>query len=285
MKLTLKRMLIMFALIPLTVSIIVVSLISSMLTGHNLSENTLEELKVAANGLKLYYEDDIINNSDTEDNFVEYNPSEYIDEVFSNTGIYLTLFKDNVRFMTSLRNNDGSRNEGTTAADDIYNSVKNGNDYSSEDVIINGTDYYVYYTPLYDKNQTVIGMAFAGKPSNNVDSAKKIIINYVIAIGILLEIIFVIATIIISKKVSNPIVEASEKLEELSDGNTNLVIKNKSYIAETKSLLTSIEHLSKSLTNIVNTINQNLNVLNTKITETTDNSLMKWNKFRWLCQM
>lgn len=90
----LKSMLILFALVPLTIGLILFSIVSINKTKTSLEDTTLEELKLASQGLKQYYEYDLQN--DPVDGFVEYDPTEYIDKVNSNTGIQLTLFKDNV---------------------------------------------------------------------------------------------------------------------------------------------------------------------------------------------
>ena len=109
-KISLKLMLILFALVPMFSAIIALAVVSTELMSRNLEENTLEELLVAAQGLRSYYEYDLINDNDLVDGFIEYDPESYIDEIYKKTGVNLTLFKDNVRFMTSLRNADGSRN-------------------------------------------------------------------------------------------------------------------------------------------------------------------------------
>ena len=194
-KLSLKGMLILFALVPLTVGIIVLATNSAIVMSSNLKHSTFEQLKLAAQSLRSYYEYDLLNDNALVDGFLEYNPEEYIDVIYNTSGVNLTLFKDNVRFMTSLRNGDDSRNEGTTASDAVWAAVKNGNDYESDDVVINKVDYYVYYMPMYDSEHNVVGMAFAGKPTTQIDAAINTIIRNTIIIAIILEVIFVVLAI------------------------------------------------------------------------------------------
>ncbi|MCR5651324.1 MAG: cache domain-containing protein, partial [Lachnospiraceae bacterium] len=92
-----------------------------------MEESTLEELMCAAQGMECCYGYDLANEESLVDGFVEYNPEEYIDKVYNKTGIHLTMFKDNIRFMTSLRNADGTRNEGTESSPEVWAAVSAGN--------------------------------------------------------------------------------------------------------------------------------------------------------------
>ena len=271
-RLTLKQMLILFALVPLTVGIILMAIIATNIMTGNLKETTIEELKLAAQALRSYYEYDLVHDNDLEDGFLSYTPEDYIDVIHENIGIDLTIFKDNVRFMTSLRNEDGTRNEGTTASDAVWAEVRSGNNYESYDVVIGGKDYYVYYMPMYNSSGSVCGMAFAGKPTAQIDEAIKHIVFVILALSIGLEIVFVILAILISKKVSAPISEVADRLSELSEGKTGIDIVNNSHIAETVTLIQSTLKLKDGLQSIVGKINTNLSDLNEKIAGTTDNA-------------
>lgn len=268
----LRLMLILFALVPLICGIILLAMVSLNIMNSNLETTTLEELKLAAQGLKSYYEYDLENNLELTDGFVEYNPEEYIDTVYNNTGINLTIFKDNVRFMTSLRNADGSRNEGTTAADAVWKAVKSKEDYKSTDVVIGGIDYFVYYMPLYDSNGDVVGMAFAGKPATQIANAEKSIKYTITGIAAFLIILFTVIATLLAKKVSNPIKDIAESFKTLSTGETNINVTAKSNVTETITLIEGIKELLSSLQSIVSTINTNMEGLDTKIEETTNNS-------------
>ena len=150
-KLNLAKTLVMFALIPLGVGLLTLGIISTNTMKNNLENNTKEELMVAAQGLREYYEYDLINNNDLEDGFVSYE-TDYVDRV-AQTGIDLTLFKGDTRFMTSILDSTGKRIEGTRASDAVIESVlKNGKDYYSDEVVINNKPYFVYYMPLMGAN-------------------------------------------------------------------------------------------------------------------------------------
>ena len=80
------------------------------------------------------------------------------------TGVDLTLFKGNIRFMITITNSNGKRIEGTPASDAVWQAVSKGNDYYSDSVKIYGIDYHVYYMPI-QYNSKFYGMASCNKDS------------------------------------------------------------------------------------------------------------------------
>ncbi len=267
----LKLVFLLFALIPLGTGILILALVTSRIMVNNLEENTLEELKLAAQSLRSYYEYDLENDNALVDGFVEYAPEEYIDVIYDNVGVNLTLFKDDVRFMTSLRNKNGTRNEGTTAAPEIWAAVKTGKDYSSTDVVIGGTDYYVYYMPLKAQGN-VIGMAFAGKPAIKVQTAKKHIYLIIIGVSIFLFVVFTIIALILAKKMSEPITEIVDKLRTLTNGRLVFDLTCSTHVKETLMLKESLLDFRDRLSDIVNAIIDNTNGLAEKIQNTANNT-------------
>jgi len=268
-KISLKLALIFLTLIPLCVGISILSICASKLMVNNLEENTKEELQVASKALREYYEYDLINNNDLVDGFIDYDTS-YIDSMKS-TGVDLTVFKDNIRFMTTIIGDDGKRIEGTPASEAVWNAVSKGQDYYSDNVVINGTDYYVYYMPLTD-GKTVYGMAFSGKPATQIQDARRTIYTMISLISMVLITFFTVLAFVIAKKISEPIKRSASKLAELSQGTTNIDLDIESNVKETFILISSLTDLKSALSKIVAEINDNTNSLYNVIDETTNKS-------------
>ena len=242
--LTLNKTLVMFALIPMTVSLIVLSIAASVIMTANIEENIKEELNVAAKSLQEYYAYDLINGIDLVDGFCEYD-TVYIDTM-KETGIDFTLFKEDIRFMTTIKDSSGKRIEGTAASAAVWAAVKSGQSYYSDDVVINGIDYYVYYLPLGNAGN-VMGMAFAGKPATSVQKAERHLYSTIILIAVLSELVFLIVSLLISKKIADPIKSISETIETLSNGDVNADVNTRSNISETQMLIESASRLSGAL--------------------------------------
>ena len=86
------------------------------------------------------------------------------DEIRDETGTEVTVFFGDTRYMTSVMN-EGKRAIGTQATEKVVEEVLNkGNDYTADHVNVAGSDFYVYYVPMYQEGTTTpCGMVFAGK--------------------------------------------------------------------------------------------------------------------------
>lgn len=239
-----NNMLLLFAMVPLIIAIAVFSILSITSTKKNLESETNEALWVAANSLREYYVYDLINSGD-----VAYE-TDYVDSI-AQGGIDLTLFKDNVRFFTSIKDDKGERIEGTTASDTVYAAVKAGNDYYSDSVVINNIDYYVCYLPISDANGNFWGMAFAGKPAENVSNALQSIIIKTLIYALVIIVVFIILVMILAKKVANPLAGVADSVAKIADGELDDRDDNDSTIAESKMLIASARKLQQNLSDII----------------------------------
>ena len=239
-KFTLKTVLIILALAPMTLAVAAVALITSNVVARNLKQNVKEELIVAAKALREYYEYDILNNNDLVDGFIRYDTN-YIDSMHS-TGVDLTLFKGNVRFMTTIKDANGKRIEGTPASQAVWQAVSAGNDYYSDSVKINGIDYHVYYMPIQYATK-IYGMAFSGKPATQIQSAIRNMYSLIFSIsGGLLLFVGIIAYIV-AKKVAAPLKKVAARIDTLLDINNEDEIDTVSKVHETSQLIKAAGHI------------------------------------------
>jgi methyl-accepting chemotaxis protein len=260
--LKLKGMLVLFALVPLITVILILSIITINVTGSSMEKLVKEELKVACQGLYNYNYYDLSHPETLVDGFVEYD-TEYVDSMGS-CGVDLTLFKENIRFVTSIKDASGKRIEGTPASDAVWASVSAGNDYYSDDVKINNTPYYVYYMPIKVDGK-VIGMAFAGKTQKDVKQAKNVLVVIVVVTAVILIVVFTTLALIISQVVANPIKSVAENLEDLANGNTDVKVTAKTHIHETGMLLDATKKLCGILNESIGKIRTEADALKGKI--------------------
>ncbi|MCR5250948.1 MAG: cache domain-containing protein [Lachnospiraceae bacterium] len=266
-KLSMKAMLLMFALIPLISVVVLLFFVTSSIMVDNLEDNTKEELMVATKALQEYYEYDLINDNDLVDGFLEYDTT-YIDSMKS-TGVDLTVFRDNIRFMTTIYGADGKRIEGTPASDAVWAAVSGGSDYYSDDVVINGKDYYVYYMPL-KSSAGVCGMAFSGKPADQIKAAERHIYLVIALIGLAGIAVFAVIAWLISLKVSSPLKAVAAGMEKLSNGDTDIQINEVSKIQETTQIIDSAEKLGEVLRDSIGKIRSSSDSLNGRIANTAE---------------
>lgn len=135
-------------------------------------ENRYEGDMYFANG-KYYIGDTILSE--------EY---DFVDRIKENTGYDVTVFYGATRVLTTISGKNGTRLTGTQQRDtDVINTVFDGRDYFSDEVLVLEQPYYGYYLPLYNSGKTVCGMLFVGVSNESVvDSAENISRNITIIV-------------------------------------------------------------------------------------------------------
>ena len=241
--LTLKKMIIA-AMIPPVIAIIILTNYSILYMKEHLKEQAFNTIEVAAKDLEEYYTYDLIHDNGLVDGWVDYEP-EYLDHLLS-SDIELTLYKGDMRFCTSIRDDKGERIENTKADPIVANTVlEKGEVYKDDHVNIVGTVYFAIYIPLKDKEGNVVGMAFAGKKSSTVHKIIYTMTFVTIAISITMLIISIGVSLYIANKVSEPIKRTSDSLLRLSEGDLSVETVNDSKVAETRNLLTALSTLKE----------------------------------------
>ena len=256
-----NKMLLLFSMVPLVISVVIVTIASVLLLSSNLEEQTKRMLTAAATDLKSYSEADFAAGFDS----VQYD-SNYIDSLKS-IDIDLTVFVGDTRFCTSVLKDDGKRNEGTQSGPGIWDAVSKGETYYSNDTQVAGKDYYVIYLPLKDASGKIIGMSFAGTPRADVKAAKNKVIGACSAIAAALVVISVICVIILSRKVSGPIRSTADTLETIAKGDFTGTNDSDSPISETKSLILSSRGLQKNISSMLVNISDDAKTLAEKVEE------------------
>ncbi len=242
--LSLKTVMIFLATFPMFIAVLIVALVASGIAAKNLKSNIFEELELATMALKEYYEYDLENGTSLVDGFCEYDPS-YLDTMKA-TGIDFTIFKDNIRFMTTILDEKNNRLEGTPAAEAVWSKVRTGATHFDESLKINGTNYFACYMPLKN-GPKILGMAFAGKPSKQILDVIKHINFLIFSCSAVLLVIFSFFAVSISKHVTSPLSHVAENIRELSKGNLNVEITGHSRVRETFHLLNAADRLTEIL--------------------------------------
>lgn len=255
-------MLLLFSMIPLVVTVVGMTIMAVVLCTSNLENKVEDQLEVAARGLKFYTEYELKNGTATE---ITYD-SEYID-ILKADDVDLTVFVGDTRLCTSVLNDNGQRNEGTKAADGVWDKVSKGETFINDNTKVAGKDYYVVYLPITDASNKVIGMAFAGTPRSDISSAKRNIILISVITAIILMVVFGAIVIILSKKVSTPLRVTAESLEVIANGDLTAENDLESAVAETDSLIQSYRGLQSNISRMLGSINSDATDLATRVNE------------------
>jgi signal transduction histidine kinase/ActR/RegA family two-component response regulator len=131
--------------------------------------------------------------------------NDYMDIFKERTGCEATIFLNNERISTTLRDDAGHRLVGTKAYDFITDLVVNQNKEYVGNLNIYGKMYGVCYTPLVNFDET-IGMLFTGVDIDHIlykQGAMNIWILMAAFIGVIVSLAFIIISIRIMDKVQN----------------------------------------------------------------------------------
>lgn len=258
-RLSMRIVIYLIGLVPITVLAIISLIYTSIKLKNAVHAEVEHKLEVAATALNEY----AIENYALSGEFSYYH--DYIDSM-AETDVHLTLIKDNVRFITTLRNDDGSRNEGTAIDNEVYNTLKSGNTYYSKDIVIGGEDYAVYYEPII-LNGGYVGAAFAGQSIESISETVNTMRLGILTIVLGVYIAFVLILTYVSHIISKPLKRASDALMEIADGDLKSEIAVKSILKETVSIAEAAEKLNEELRGIVTAIHEDTMKLNTSNAE------------------
>ncbi|MBO7333850.1 MAG: cache domain-containing protein [Lachnospiraceae bacterium] len=262
----LKAKMLMTALLPLVIMAVAVSAYSGMVASNALKEEVKAELSTSVHLLRECIADGEGNNNfyvDKNNNLWnnEYNvteDTEYVDKVKQDTGVVLTVFFGDTRYMTSVTKEDGSRALLTQAGPAVVEKVvKNGEEFFAENVDVVGQPYYAYYIPIYNAGSDApVGMVFAGKAEATVNSVINSLITGIVVVAIIMIVLSGLLILVITNSISKGIGFGVKALTKVADGDLTIEIDDKLVAKkdETGDIVRAIENLKQKLTAIINDI-------------------------------
>ncbi len=143
----------------------------------------------------------------------------WIDEIGMQTNSEITIFGNDIRIGTTLKNSDGTRVIGTAMSESIAKEVlQNGNMYNGNAELF-GEEHHVCYSPIKDYQGNIVGAIFSGVSAESANEAERSLIVIVIITGVILAVISVILILLlVNKMINNPVKEANELAGDMSRG-------------------------------------------------------------------
>ena len=189
-----------------------------------------------------------------------------VDTIKAESGMDVTFFYGDRRIMTSALDSNGNRILGSPAGEKITDTVlKKGEDFFSSNVFIDGTIYYGYYTPVYQKDDTSapIGMVFAGAEKKPTYNSIMRILSTIIAIVIAAMIICIIIVQICTTSITRALRRSIQSVQEVSSGNLHAAIDRNALKRsdEIGDLSRAVENLQTELLKIIGGIKESTSLL------------------------
>ena len=240
---------ILIGLIPLLVASFTISAVAIYQTKSNLEERVYLQLQACAMSVREYFEWDI----DEDILEVDEDSLAFIDSL-KVQDVDLTLFLEDVRFITSIYNEDGERNVGTKSSEGIWDLVKEGKDYSAKGTVIGGRKYYVYYTSVRSESGEIVGMAFAGMPESFVNENITSNTMNMVLVAVCTAVFCIVIIVLIGLNIRKSIIGIADYTHELSKGSLGISTSCKSGIKEIAILIDSAKNLQDNLKNIISKV-------------------------------
>lgn len=272
MKLTIRKKILLCSLVPLLLLGAIIILLASTLVRGSIIDQVKNSLKGTSIATLAAYDQNAGSYLEAENGDIwkgSYNISQsenLVDTIKSESGMEVTFFYGSKRIMTSALDKDGNRILGSPAGQVVTDQVlKKGKGYFSDNVSIDGTIYYGYYTPLYQKddNSVPIGMVFAGlKKAPTLHSVLNII-NMIIGIVFVVIIVCVIIVQICAASITSALKKSIQSVQDVSSGNLHVAIdkKNLKRSDEIGDLSKAINNLQSELLKIIGGIKESTSLL------------------------
>lgn len=267
MKLTIKKKILTCALVPVFVLGIIVIIITATYVKNSVIDQVENSLRGTAVATLAAYDQNSGAYLEAENGDVwkgSYNISQsenLVDTIKEKSGMDVTFFYGTERIMTSALDEKGQRILGSPAGDVVTERVlKNGEEYFSDNISIDGTIFYGYYVPVYQSgdNSAPIGMVFAGINKEETYGSVISILNVIVFLVLAVMVICTVVVSIIAGTMTKALKTGISNVEEVSSGRLNVEFSNR--ILERKDeigdLTRAIEHLQTELRNIIGGISE-----------------------------
>lgn len=174
-----------------------------------------------------------------------------------------TIFQDDVRISTNVKNIDGSRAIGTRVSEEVYKQVvENGEPWIGRAYVVN--DWYITaYEPIRNIHYNIVGILYVGILEQKYSDIQKQTILAFLFIALVGVIISTLISYLISQKITVPIKKLVVASRDIAQGNLNPYVN-----------INSNDELGE-LVSAFNTMALNLNEREEKLKEFTKNKIME----------
>lgn len=272
MKLTIRKKILLCALVPVCLLGITVFVIANTFVKNSIIEQVESSLKGTAVATLAAYDQNSGSYMEATNGDIwkgSYNISQsenLVDTIKAEAGMDVTFFYGEKRIMTSAVDANGERILGSPAGDTVVSKVlKGGEEFFSDNISIGGTIFYGYYVPVYQKGDTSapIGMVFAGINKEETLAGVMRIIYSIIAIVIIVMVFCAVVVSLIANSMSKALKKSIENVQQVSAGNLELKF-DKSLMKredEVGDLTRAIRNLQKELKKIIGGISESTSML------------------------
>lgn len=215
-----KQKILLLVIVPLVFLGTVLAVLTTYIASDSKVEDNLKMLEIAVDGF----------NGDV--------------NAFKRDDIDITVFEGDTRVESSI-----AGAVGTKASDEVIQIVlKEGKEYHTRDVLVNGVDYMGYYRPIEG------GMLFAGRPKAEITSLQRSM-SLIIAGTALVCILAVVAVLLFAiNRMIKPILKSSETVKCIADGDLTCRVEDLNGKDEIAAMNNSVGNMVHNLNEVVHKV-------------------------------
>ena len=270
-KLSLKWEIFGLTLIPLLILTVILTLYSVNSLKGSMKQESLLALEDVCHSLDAAYAavdsgDYVMQGDDLMKGSYNVTQNETMIDAFAkDSDTEVTLFYGDTRRATSLLDDStGEKILGTQASASVVQKVvDSGEEFFSDSLEINGKNYYAYYIPMKNSDGTVVGMFFAGKPSEDIDATISRKTLGILGISFVLLVLVAVISLLVSGRIGKAVRLAEGMLGKLSEGDLSVSVDPKllSRSDELGVMCMSLQELLNQLRSTLGSIKHSADVL------------------------
>ncbi|MDD6069198.1 MAG: methyl-accepting chemotaxis protein [Clostridiales bacterium] len=272
MKLTIRKKMLLCALMPIGILGLIIIIMAITSLKASIINQVETSLRGTASATLAAYDQNsgsytVSENGDVWKGGYNISRSEkLLDTIKEKSGMEVTFFYGTKRIMTSVMDENGERVLGSPAGTKIEEEVlKNGQEYFSKSVSINGEMYFGYYVPVFQDadNKEPVGMVFAGVNKNKTLNSVLGVVFFMVIIVVLIAVIGMLTAGLVANSISKALNAEIVCVEDVATGNLNVTLNQKHMQRkdEVGDLTRAIGKLQTDLRNIIGGISDSTNQL------------------------
>ena len=272
MRLTIRKKMLLCSILPISFLGIIIVIMSLTFLKASIINQVESSLRGTASTTLAAYDQNsgsyiVAQNGDVWKGGYNISSSEkMLDAIKEKSGMEVTFIYGTTRIMTSIKDKNGDRILGSPVGAKVEEIVlKNGQEYFSKNVSVDGEMYFGYYVPVFQgqDSKEPVGMVFAGINKNKTLYSVLGVVFYMIVIVLIIAIIGILGAGMISNSISKTLKSEIMSLEELATGNLNVQLGKKHLQRkdEVGDLSRAIEKLQSDLRSVIGGISDSTTLL------------------------
>ena len=146
--------------------------------------------------------------------------SEYIDAIKEDTGLEISIFHENIRFLTTIKNGQEERMLGTVCHALVEKDVLlKGQKHFYPSVVIGESKYFAYYLPLVNSDGKCVGMIEVAKSADEVNRMVQASTMPILLIAVIVMIVAGFITIRYAGGLIGDLTKLKNFMKEIAQGN------------------------------------------------------------------